>query len=291
MSPTLLLTIYCFLILLASLGGGWIPHLVRLTHNRMEVAVSSVGGFMLGVGMLHMFPHSLESLTAFSAATWMLVGFLGMFLIERFFCFHHHDAPLGHDDATGADPRQEGACHHHADHGHRLTWTGAAVGLTIHSLIAGVALAASIEHATDATAGSLAGMAVFLVIFLHKPFDALTLGTLMVMAGGTSRSRHLVNGLFALAVPAGAVIFNVGLHQADIHHGQFVGAALAFSAGTFLCIATSDLLPELQFHQHDRVKLTLALFVGIALAAAVAMVEVRHHEAAEAADHGHVHHQ
>ena len=82
MSPTLLLILYCLLILLASLCGGWIPHLVRLTHKRMEVAVSSVGGFMLGVGMLHMFPHSLESIGARTAAVWMLVGFLGMFLIE-----------------------------------------------------------------------------------------------------------------------------------------------------------------------------------------------------------------
>jgi zinc and cadmium transporter len=41
--------------------------------------------------------------------------------------------------------------------------------------------------------------------------------------------------------------------------------ALAFSAGTFLCIALSDLLPELQFHSHDRLKLSLALLAGMAL--------------------------
>ena len=50
-------------------------------------------------------------------------------------------------------------------------------------------------------------------------------------------------------------------------------AALAFSAGTFLCIALSDLLPELQFHQHDRVKLSAALLAGIALAWGAARVE------------------
>ena len=38
---------------------------------------------------------------------------------------------------------------------------------------------------------------------------------------------------------------------------------LAFSAGTFLCIALSDLLPELQFHAHDRWKLSAALLAGV----------------------------
>ena len=42
-------------------------------------------------------------------------------------------------------------------------------------------------------------------------------------------------------------------------------AALAFSGGTFLCIALSDLLPELQFHAHDRTKLSVALLAGFLL--------------------------
>ena len=53
----------------------------------------------------------------------------------------------------------------------------------------------------------------------------------------------------------------------------WTAAALAFSAGTFLCIALSDLLPELQFHAHDRTKLSLALLAGFALMAVTAMVE------------------
>jgi zinc and cadmium transporter len=46
--------------------------------------------------------------------------------------------------------------------------------------------------------------------------------------------------------------------------------ALAFSAGTFLCIALSDLLPELQFHSHDRLKLSVALLAGVVLMAVTA---------------------
>ncbi|MHC5543735.1 ZIP family metal transporter, partial [Singulisphaera rosea] len=44
-------------------------------------------------------------------------------------------------------------------------------------------------------------------------------------------------------------------------------AALAFSAGTFLCIALSDLLPELQFHAHDRLTLSASLLAGFFLMA------------------------
>ena len=54
--------------------------------------------------------------------------------------------------------------------------------------------------------------------------------------------------------------------------------ALAFSAGTFLCISLSDLLPELQFHQHDRVKLTIALLLGLAVAYAAAQLEAATHK-------------
>lgn len=264
--PPLLLLLYCLVILGASLAGGWVPLMVRLTHGRMQLAVSAVAGFMLGIGVLNILPHSLMMVESVSHAMWcLLLGFLAMFFIERFFCFHHHDAP----DANGS-------C---TDHGHRLTWSGAAVGLVLHSVIAGVALAASIhsdslgsDHRTPP------GLAVFLVILLHKPFDSLTLGTLMAAGGWSVRWRHMINGLFALAVPLGAVLFYVGAGGHDGLDNWLIGSAMAFAAGSFLCIASSDLLPELQFHRHDRAKLSAALIVGIALAAAVTYFEASHHD-------------
>ena len=53
--------------------------------------------------------------------------------------------------------------------------------------------------------------------------------------------------------------------------------ALAFSAGTFLCIALSDLLPELQFHTHDRIKLSVALLAGFVLMGSTAAWEDTSH--------------
>jgi zinc and cadmium transporter len=63
--------------------------------------------------------------------------------------------------------------------------------------------------------------------------------------------------------------------------------ALAFSAGMFLCIASSDLLPELQFHRHDRIGLSAALVVGLAFAFALARLEAASHVHIDEPAHDH----
>jgi zinc and cadmium transporter len=293
MSPFVLLTYYCLLILLASIAGGMIPVWFRLTHRGMQFAVSFVAGVMLGVAVLHMLPHAVRDAQAADAAGtgqpviatmwWLLAGVLVMFFIERFFCYHHHDVP---DQAECAEPLHDEAYHEHepADlgkgHVHDLSWSGAAFGLALHSVINGVALAASVQHGSDGA--WLAGLGTFLVIFLHKPFDAMTIGMLMARGNWSLAWRHAVNGLFALAIPAGVLFFHFGLMSGDSAAGggssRLIAAyALAFSAGTFLCISLSDLLPELQFHQHDRVKLSAALVLGLAVAIVVAQLESATH--------------
>lgn len=293
----MLIIAYCGLILLASLAGGWIPLLLRLTHTRMQVATSFVAGLMLGVGLLHLLPHSWTLLKSIDlTAWWLLGGFLLMFFIQRFFQFHHHDVP---GEEHGAEEHAH-STHSHAHHGHshghdhstvpldadpghevtlaersarNLTWGGAALGLTLHTIIDGIALAASVR--ADEHSG---GFGTFLVIILHKPFDAMAIGTLMAAGGRSRLSRHLINGLFALAIPAGVLLFTLGFNQSAGGADRFLGCALAFAAGTFLCIAASDLLPELQFHSHDRVKLSVSLLSGLALAIAISAFETSGHD-------------
>lgn len=304
MSPTLLLVVYCLLILLSSLAGGWIPLIVRLTHTRIQLAMSFVGGAMLGVGLLHLLPHAFLALESiYPTVVSLLCGFLLMFFIERIFHFHHHDAPA-HEESPSQGPSGEHAehaghvqhtdqaCahghHHHNDQaqGRKLSWGAALVGLTLHSTLDGLALGASVAAESRADhPGALAGLVVFLVIFLHKPFDSMTLGTLMAVAHKPARLRHLVNGLYALAIPAGVLLFHLGLGSWGAGDQRLVGYALAFAAGTFLCISTSDLLPELQFHSHDRFKLSGALLLGIALAGAVVALEASHHAHGSHGDH------
>jgi zinc and cadmium transporter len=82
-----------------------------------------------------------------------------------------------------------------------------------------------------------------------------------------------LNGLFALVSPIGAVLFYFGASRFANSDTAFLGCALAFCAGTFLCIASSDLLPELQFHSHDRLKLSVALLAGLTVAVLIKYFE------------------
>ena len=286
-STVWLLIIYCAFVLVASLAGGWLPLLVRLTHTRLQAAISFVAGLMLGIALLHFLPDAAEQLKSVDRAVkWSLGGFLAMFFLQRFFHFHHHDLPEG-------DP--EDCCHGHAephkhDHSHtlaeksasQLSWVGTALGLTLHSLLDGLALAASVAAGAQGHA-KLAGLGVALVVILHKPFDALAVATLMAAGGKSRASRQLLNALFALATPLGVALFYLGATQFADSNAAFLGGALAFCAGTFLCIACSDLLPELQFHSHDRLKLSVALMLGLAVAVVIGQIEAGHPESAPAA--------
>ena len=292
MSAPTLLIVYCSLILLASLAGGWLPLLFRLTHVWLQVAMSFVGGAMLGVGLLHLLPHAYFAIgEIYPPVVWLLVGFLCMFFVERVFHFHHHDPPP--EDLDGP-PQESIAVHDHSQHSHahahhehdghagqsrRLSWGAALMGLALHSTLDGLALAASVlaETSPGGHVEPWAGLVVFLVIALHKPFDSLTLGTLMAVDGRSARARHLVNFLYALAVPLGALVFGLGAQAWIASEQRIVGSALAFAAGTFICIATSDLLPELQFHSHDRWKLSIALLLGISMAGVMVAIEASGH--------------
>ncbi|HEX7577022.1 MAG TPA: ZIP family metal transporter, partial [Verrucomicrobiae bacterium] len=200
MSPAWLLTIYCALALLASLAGGWFLLFIHLTHTRLQIAVSFVAGLMLGIALLHFLPDANEQLHSLDeTAEWMLGGFLAMFFVQRFFHFHHHDLPEG--DPEDCCEHNHSHAHSHDEHAHtladksakQLSWVGTALGLTLHSLLDGLALAASVAAGAQGHA-RLAGLGVALVVILHKPFDAMAVSTLMAAGGKSHFSRHVLNG-------------------------------------------------------------------------------------------------
>ena len=279
-SPNSLLVVYCLLVLLASLAGGWLLLVIRPTHARLQIAISLVAGLMLGIALLHFLPDAAAQLQSVDrTATWVLGGFLAMFFLQRFFHFHHHDSPEGdpedccHEHGETGDPHQAHHAHALAEKSAKqLTWVGTALGLTLHSLLDGLALAAAVTAGMQGHA-RLAGLGVALVVILHKPFDAMAVSTLMTASGSSRFSRHLLNGLFALVTPIGAALFYLGANQFADSNAAFLGCSLAFCAGTFLCIASSDLLPELQFHSHDRFKLSAALLAGLVVAVLIKQLE------------------
>jgi len=322
-APTTLLILYAAVIVLASLAGGLLPSLFRFSHRGLQFVLSLVAGIMLGVGFFHMLPHAimLRAEAAAAAGTtdahghivghdlldplmlWAIGGFLALFLLERFFHFHQHE-PESEIAAACAHDHHDHHDHAHEPHGRvarrpgsAIGWSGALIGLGLHSLLEGVALAASVAVGVAEGGGhaALAGLATFLVIVLHKPFDSMTLATLMRHARAPQNIRVLANVLLALLVPAGVGLFWVGAVGGGAGNVAGVASiALAFSAGMFICIASSDLLPELQFHRHDRVGLSLALIVGLGFAFALARMEaashVHVHTADEVLQHDHGHH-
>lgn len=266
--PSSLLVAYCLAIALMSLLGGWVPNWVRMNHTRTQLAMSLVAGFMLAVAMFHLLPHGIVLLPGPDdvdrALRWLMLGLVTMLLLLRLFHFHQHDFSAEE--------------HHHHDHGserpaRELAWLGVAFGLGLHTLIDGVALGAALLGADNQGLVGLAGMGVFLAILLHKPLDAMSITALMESGGWSRTARGTTNALFALMCPLGALLFYFGLDLVAAEQGQVVGGALAFSAGAFLCIALSDLLPEVHFHSHDRGKLTVAFLLGIALAWGIGAVE------------------
>lgn len=264
-SPAVLLIGYCLLALVAALAGGSLAIFLKLTHTRLQVAISFVAGLMLGLALVGLLPHASEQVgSGAKAAGWMLAGFLVMFFLQRFLPFHHHDVQEG----SPVEPC--GHTHSLAERSARsLSWVGVALGLSLHSIFDGLAMAASVASGAHGH-GSALGLGTALAVILHKPFSALAITTLMAAGGKAKSSRHIVNFLFAMITPLGAVLFYMGLDQWAGAEPAWLGGALAFCAGTFLCIACADLLPELQFHTHDRVRLSVSLMVGIGVALLIA---------------------
>jgi len=286
--PDIGLAMFLAMIAAASIAGGASASLLSIGHRRMQVLLSLTGGVMLGVGLLHLLPHAFFQLShdIDRTAFWVLAGFFLMFLLERAFHGHaHHAADATHehhahvDDAAALTSPPPTCSHDHAqphqhdESGSRWAWLGAFAGLTLHSLADGAALAASVQADGEHGAGLLSGFATFVAIVLHKPFDSLMIATLTIASGMQAGRRRLVTLTYATMVPLGTIAFRASLGLAPEHADEILGIAMAMAAGAFLCIAAADLLPEVEFHSHDRLLLTAALTVGIALAWGMTVLE------------------
>jgi zinc and cadmium transporter len=294
------LALYCALVLLFSLCGAGLPFLGRVTHSRLQLYLSAAAGVMLGASFFHVMPDALKLAGEKNFGWFISFGVVGLFCIERFIAPHSHE--LGDHPPNDHGPSHQGenpVDHEHAeqrghDHDHPLHaeandhraaapaiagWA-AVLGLTIHTFMNGVALAAAVYtvcHPSDGTVDAklvFPGLAIFLAIVLHKPADALAISMVLSRKGVSRQILALVQVGFAATVAVGVVAFY--LTEQAIEKGlknELAGFALAFSAGTFLFIALSDLLPEVQFHRHDRVPLFLALILGVVLMGAIAYLE------------------
>jgi zinc and cadmium transporter len=280
------LTAYSAAVVMVSLVGGAVPFLGRVTHSRLQLYLSLSAGVMLGASFFHVMPDAMELLGKGAFGWWMALGAVGLFCIERFLAPHSHEVSSKLQEEHAHEP----GCEH--DHEHRAAppvagWMAVA-GLTVHTFMNGVALAGEVDAERSA---ALPGLAVFLAIVLHKPADALAISTVLSRRGVSRGTLALVQLGFAAMIPVGASAFMLtsGALQKDMQN-QLTGAALAFSAGTFLFIALSDLLPEVQFHRHDRVPLFLALVLGVVFMGAISFLEGDEHGHGRPDENGAAHH-
>ena len=286
---TAVLAALCLAVVLASLLGGFLPLATALTHTRLQLYLSFAAGSMLGAAFFHMMPEAIGQ-GSVSALNWTAAGLLSLFFLERFFAFHHHEAPADPADPCPTHPHEHLHGRGHSagvvtasapggpgssNKGTSLHWGAAAFGLALHTLSGGVALAGAVLADREHQGLGPGALGVFIATLVHKPADALTIVSLMLRAGVPRGRAHLVNLGFSMMIPLGAALFWVGMSFLPQSVSAVVTSdTLAFSAGTFLCIALSDLLPELQFHAHDRWKLSAALLAGVALMALAGQFEL-----------------
>ena len=265
----LILSAYSAAIFAASFIGGKLAALGTMTHTRTQLVMSLVAGFILGVAMFHLLPHSLNHIsgpnTIGKAVGWMVSGMVLMIFLLHIFHFHQHDFSSEANDLY--DQHGHGGVH-------ARSLFGVALGLGVHTAIEGTALGTSMQmEPQHAGGGTLVGLGVFLAILLHKPLEAYSIIGMMKSAGHSQRARTWANIGFALLCPVVALASFGGVELLGPKAEVVVGYVLAFAAGAFLCIALSDLLPEIHFHSHDRGKLIASLLVGIGLAYALYYVE------------------
>ena len=229
----LTLPIYALLIFTAALTGGIFPMLIGAKNEKhLKLFISFGAGLLLSMAFLHMIPEAFK-LIPNSAGIWLLTGFCILLFLERFIMVH--------------------ACEEHGCHYHTVG-IAAFVGLTVHGLIEGFALASSemVAHL---------GPLVLIAIVSHKAPAGIALTSILKMAGKTPKQiLGFVLGV-ALSGPLGILLAYWILKSEN--YTQTAGTLLSLSAGTFLYIGACDLLPEI--HRTDGEKLTrlLSFLLGI----------------------------
>jgi len=108
------------------------------------------------------------------------------------------------------------------------------LGISLHSLLDGIALGAGLILPQ-------LGPVVLLAVIVHKMPDSVSISSILLAAGWNRRKVAILNLLFSLTTPIGALLaflFFRSLAPED------VAFAIGISAGTFLAIATADILPQ-----------------------------------------------
>jgi zinc and cadmium transporter len=246
------LAIYSGVIVLIALLGGVIPWWGRLRPDRIPPLVSASAGVLLGTALFHLLPEGYEAV-GWRAVLAFLLGLGSLLLLEKRLRGYGH----GHGHVHGEE--------HEHTHGHEGSGArppsssiAAFVGLALHSLFDGVALAAG--------SGPLQGV-VLVALIAHKAPTGFSLSAILRMSGVKPARGLLFLLAFALFVPLGAFGFALLPGAASLLSAG--GYALAFSAGNFFHVAVDDLLPEVGREATSRTAAVVGFVIGLAFPAAL----------------------
>ena len=261
-------------IFIVGMIGGYIPLYREWSGNNLSLMVAFGGGTLLAAALFLMLPEGWEHVEegvpwadvepGFVVAVAITVGFLLMYLLENLalpHLGHDHEEHLGHSgEAHAAESASERAVH-------QVGGLSAFIALSMHTLIDGVALGTAVTGGEDFALGGL----VFLAIIFHKMPAAFSL-TSALKADNYSNSTALTYLIiFNAMVPVGAILAFVVLYGLPV---WLLGAMLCFSAGTFIHVATSDLLPVIHRQHSGKVLLSAVVILGVLFMAAFGWIGV-----------------
>ena len=225
------LGIYIPTVMFVSLLGGFLPLMRALSQRALALLLSFSAGVLLGAVFFHMLPEIADTLNA--AVGWpILAGFLLIFVMERFVFVH--------------------ACEEHACDIHQMGLP-AFLGISLHSLLDGIALGAGLFLPQ-------LGPVVLLAVIIHKMPDSMSISSILLAAGWDRRKISWLNLLFSLTTPVGALIAFLFFRSLSAEN---VAVAIGISAGTFLAIATADILP--QVHRIEQRNPMTLVFLAVGL--------------------------
>lgn len=197
--------------------------------------VSFSVGALFGDAFIHLLPESFEKLGKnLTTSLYIILGIFIFFVLEKFICWRHCHIPTS------------------KEHPHPVVFMNV-IGDGLHNLFDGMVIAASYLVSTTI------GITTTLAVILHEiPQEIGDFGILL--QGGLTRKRALFfNFLSATVSVVGAFISLVIGPQ--IKNYSFI--LLPLTAGGFIYIAGSDLIPELQ--KEVNLPKTMVQFISIAI--------------------------
>lgn len=230
------LLLYTAGIFTAALAGALPPLFKKWSDRQLHLFIAFGAGVFLGAIFLHLLPDAIILGSSGTASGMVLLGFVLILLVERIL-FGSHRFHCGED----------------CGHRHEVVGFVALIGLSVHSLTAGFGLGVGMLEPE-------LGLVIFIAIIAHKATAAFSLATIFRLADFSVKKTIGFILLFAIMTPLGALI-----SLPFIHALQNVSLAIptGITAGTFLYVATIDLVPEAFHSEKEKISSFVWLVFGI----------------------------